>query len=118
MRNINSRRRSRSELIFTPTRRHHALIVINHGKENLFDSNMKGNATLMQRFPKDYFAVNVDRSKCLHATTSNALFCTHYVGNVIYHKISLGDVSYRFNGKNVNLMLEFSIYITILSAQV
>ena len=46
-----------------------------------FDSNMiqKGNATLLQRLPKGYFAVDVDRSKCLHATSSNALFCTHYV---------------------------------------
>ena len=68
----------------------------------------KENATLLQRFPQDYFAADVDRSKCLHATSSNALFCTRYVGscNVIYHKFSHGDVPYRFNEKNVNVMLE------------
>ena len=67
---------------------------------------MVGNATLLRCFPKDYLAADVDRSKCLHATSSNALFCTHYVGNVIYHKVSHGGVSDRFNRKNVNVMLE------------
>ena len=66
-----------------------------------------GNATLLQRFPKDYFAADVDRSKCLYATSFNALFCMHYVGNVIYHKFAHGDVSYRFNGKNIKVMLEY-----------
>ena len=65
----------------------------------------KGNATLLQRFPKDYFAEDVNGSKCLNATLSDALFCMHYVGKVIYHKFSHSDVSYRFNGKNVNVML-------------
>ena len=37
---------------------------------------------------------------------ANTLFCMHYVGNVIYHKFSHSDVSYRFNGKNMNVMLE------------
>ena len=74
-------------------------------KKNYFDSNMiqpKGNTTLLQRFPKDYFAVDADRSKCLHSTSSNALFYMHYIGNVIYHKFSHDDVSCRFTGKNVN----------------
>ena len=77
-------------------------------KKNYFDSNMiqKGNTTLLQRFPKDYFAADADRSKYLHTTSSNALFCMHYVGNVIYHKFSHDDVSYRFNGKKFNAMLE------------
>ena len=61
----------------------------------------KGNAKLLQRFPKDYFAADVDRSKCLHSTSSNAIFCMHYVGNVIYQTFSHGDVSYRFNGKKL-----------------
>ena len=43
-----------------------------------------GNATLLQRFANDYFAVDVEMSNCLHATSSNTLFCTHYVGNVNY----------------------------------
>ena len=77
-------------------------------KKNNFDSNMiqKENATLFQHFPKDFFAADVDRSKCLHAMTSNMLSCTHYVGNVIYHKFSHNDISYRFNGKIFNGMFE------------
>ena len=61
---------------------------------------------MLQRFPKDYFAADFDRSKCLHATSSNVLFCMHCIGNVIYHKFSHGDVCYRLNGKNVNVVLE------------
>ena len=84
-------------------------------KKQYFHSNMiqKGNVTLLQRLPKDYFAADVDRNKYLHVTSSNELFCTHYVGNVICHKISHGDVSYRFNGKTVNVMLEFFIYLLV-----
>ena len=67
----------------------------------------KGNVTLLQHFPKDYLRADIDRSKCYHATPSNVLFCMHYVGNVIYHKFSHGDVSYTFNGKNIDVMLEF-----------
>ena len=39
--------------------------------------------------------------------SSNVLFCTHYIGNVIYQKFSHDDVSYRTNGENINVMLEF-----------
>ena len=60
-------------------------------------------------FSKDSFAADVDRSKCLHATSSNALFCKHYTGYVNYHKFSHNDISYRFNGENVNVMLESMI---------
>ena len=70
----------------------------------------KGNSTLLQRFPKDSFAADVDRGKCLHAISPSALFCTHYVGNVNYHKFSHNDVSYRVNGKYVNVMLERFVY--------
>ena len=65
--------------------------------------------TLLQRFPNDFFAADTDRNKCLHATSSNALFCTHYIGNVIYHKFAHGEVSYRFNGVNGNVMLEVCV---------
>ena len=80
-------------------------------KKNYFDSNMiqKENATLMQHFRKNCFAADVDRSKCLHATSPNAHFCTHYVGDLIFHKFSHSDVSYSFNGKNVNVVLELII---------
>ena len=70
----------------------------------------KGNTTLLHGFPEDYFAVDADRSKCLHVTSSNALFCTHYIGNVICHKVSHDDFSYRFNGENLKAMLELSIF--------
>ena len=73
----------------------------------------KGNTTFLQCFPKDYFAAVADRSKYLHAISSGRLFCTHYVGNVICHKFSHNDISYRFNGKNLNAMLEFWIITAI-----
>ena len=57
--------------------------------------------------------MDVELSKCLHATSSNALFYMHYVGNVNYRSLITvmfpigsmrelsqfdhGDVSYRFN---------------------
>ena len=91
-------------------RQHHVLISNkSRVKKNYFDSNVirKGNVTLLKRFVKDYFAADVDRSECLHATSSSALFCKHYVGNVIYHKFSHSDVFYRFNWKIVNVMLEY-----------
>ena len=40
-----------------------------------------------------YFASDVNSSKCLHAMSSKALFCTLYVDNLIYHIFSHGDVS-------------------------
>ena len=55
-------------------------------------------------------AADVDLSKCLHATSSNAFFCMHYVGNMIYHKFSHDDVCYRFSGENVTIMLELLFY--------
>ena len=96
-------------LIVAFARQLHAVISAkSRSRKKYFEFNMiqKRNATLLQRFPKHYFAADVDRSKCLHATSANALFCTHYVGNVIYHKFSHGDVSYRFRRINVNVMLE------------
>ena len=110
--NINSWRQNRSELIFASALQHHALISDKtQVRKKYFDSNMiqKGNATLSRHFSKDYFAVHVDRSKCLHATSSKTLFCTHYVGNMIYHKFSHDDVYIRFHAENVNIMLGFSI---------
>ena len=76
---------------------------MNHDKEKLFrfQHDTERKCDIVATFSKDYFAADVGRSKCLHATSSNALFCTHYVGNVICHKFAHGDVSYRFNGKNV-----------------
>ena len=56
----------------------------------------KGNATLFWAFPKDFLAADVDRSIYLHVTSSNALFCMHYVGNMIYHKFLHSDISYMF----------------------
>ena len=36
--------------------------------------------------------------------------CTLSVSNVIYHKFSHGAAFYTHNGKNVNVMLEFSLF--------
>ena len=69
----------------------------------------KGNATLLQHSPKDYLVVVIDRSKCLHPISSNTLFCMYFFGNMIYHKVSHGDVSYRFNGENVNIVSKFNV---------
>ena len=60
-------------------------------------------------FFKNDFASNVNSSKCLHATSSNALFCTHYVDDVMYHIFSHGDVSIWLYGKNINFMKESTI---------
>ena len=54
------------------------------------------------------FVVNVNKSKCLHVTSSKVLFSTHYVDNAFYHKFSHGDVSHMFKRENANIMLEFS----------
>ena len=50
--------------------------------------------------------------KCLHPTSSRREMCTLSVSNVIYHKFSHGAAFYTLNGKNVNVMLEFSIIFT------
>ena len=77
-------------------------------KKNYFDSNMiqKGDATLLQHFLKDYFAADVDRSKCLlrrHQTRSSA--CTMLVTRFITN-FAHDDVSYRNNREIINIMLE------------
>ena len=43
----------------------------------------------------------------LHANTPNALCCTYYIGNVIYHKFSHRDVSYGSVGKPLALCKNF-----------
>ena len=47
--------------------------------------------------------------KCLHPTSSRREMCTSSVSNVIYDKFSHGAAFYTLNGKNVNVMLEFSL---------
>ena len=51
--------------------------------------------------------------KCLHLTSSRREMCTLSVGNVIYHKFSHGAAFYTLNGKNVNVMLEYSLFVFI-----
>ena len=41
--------------------------------------------------------------------------CTSSVSNVIYHKFSHGTAFYTFNGKNVNVMLEYPMIATVRS---
>ena len=58
-------------------------------------------------FSMDYFEADVDRSTCLHATSSWREVEHFGVSNVIYHKFSQGAVSYTLNGETVNVMLEY-----------
>ena len=111
LRNVNSWRQSWSDS--HPPNNTMRLISDNTGMENYSDSNMiqKGSATLLQCFPKAYFAADVDRSKCLYVTSSNMLFYMHYIGNVICHKFSPGDVSYRFNAKKLTSCLNIGYHM-------
>ena len=66
-----------------------------------------GNATLLQQFSKDYFAVDVEMTKINvymrhHQTRS-------FSRTTLVRELSQfdhGDISYRFNRKNDNAMLE------------
>ena len=53
--------------------------------------------------------------KRLHSTSSKREMCTSSVSNVIYQKFSHGAAFHTLNGKNVNVMLEFTILYYILS---
>ena len=54
--------------------------------------------------------------KCLHPTSSRREMCTLSVSNVNYHKFSHGAAFYRLNGKNVNVMLEFTMKTFFLNS--
>ena len=71
-RNINARGRSRSALIFVFARQHVLISDNLPVRKNYFDSNIvqNENARLLRRFSKDYFEADVDRSTCLHMTSS------------------------------------------------
>ena len=49
--------------------------------------------------------------KCLELMSSRREMCTSSVSNVIYHKFSHGAAFYKLNGKNVNVMLEFCVFL-------
>ena len=53
--------------------------------------------------------------KCLHLTSSRRTMCTLSVSNMIYHKFSHGVAFYTLNGKNVNVMLEFSMEMYVVA---
>ena len=71
-RNINAQRQSRSALIFMSAQQHVSISDNLPVTENYFDSNIvqNENASLLRRFSKDYFEADVDRSTCLHMTSS------------------------------------------------
>ena len=52
--------------------------------------------------------------KCLHATSQKRAISHAISLAVNYRLFSHGDVSYRFNGKNDNVVLELRVEITIL----
>ena len=71
-RNINARRRSQSALIFESARQH---ILISDNlpvRKSYFDSYIIKNesARILRRISTDYFEADVDRSTCVHATSS------------------------------------------------
>ena len=49
--------------------------------------------------------------KCLHPTSSRHEMRTSSFSNMIYHKLSHGAAFYTLSGKNVNVMLEFFIFL-------
>ena len=49
--------------------------------------------------------------KCLHLTSLKRKMCTSSFSNVIYHKFSHDAAFYMLNGKNVNVMLEFYLFL-------
>ena len=49
--------------------------------------------------------------KCLHPTSSKREMCTSSFSNMIYHKFSHSAAFYTLNGKNVNVMLEFFLFL-------
>ena len=108
-RRLNSRWRRRSELIFCICPKLQVLISDNtQVRKNYFDSNMirKENLTFSRRFSKDYFGADVDRSKCLHATSQTRSFArttliTRFI--TVFHSMMFPILYYRFS---VNGMLE------------
>ena len=61
-------------------------------------------------FSVDYFGADIDRSTCLHVTSSGAKVEHFDVSNMIYHKFSHGAAFYTLNGKNVDVILEFLLF--------
>ena len=99
LRSINSQRQRRGELIFASTQQDHALVTIIHSREKLIQ---KGKLTLLQFFPKNYFAADVARSKCLHATSSNGPFPVHYIDDM--NNCSLIMVMFPLGWEYVNIL--------------
>ena len=56
--------------------------------------------------------------KCLHLTSSRREMCMSSISNVIYHIFSHGAAFFMLSGKNVNVMLEFTIRINMVMAHV
>ena len=47
--------------------------------------------------------------KCLHSTSSRRKMCTMSVSDMKYHKFSHSAGFYVHNGKNINVMLEYTL---------
>ena len=55
----------------------------------------------------DYFKADIARSQMFTSNSSRGKMCTWSISNMVYHKFSHGATSYMFNGKNINVILEF-----------
>ena len=53
--------------------------------------------------------------KCLHPTSSKRDVRTSSFSNVIYHKFTHVADFYTLNGKNVNVMLEYNLFIYLFN---
>ena len=88
-------------------------MLISHNlpvRKSYFDSNIisNKNARILRRFFLDYFEADINRSTCLHVTSSR-----HEISIQIMHKFSHGAISYTLNGENINIMLELQIQHSI-----
>ena len=98
------KRGSKLALIFVSARQH--LLISNNllVRKNYFDSNIVWNENVrtLRHFSKDYF----------EADAHQGATCKHFdVSDVIYHKFSHGAASYMINGENINVMLEYSVWL-------
>ena len=116
--NINARRRKPKCINIRKSARQHVLISDDSPVRKII-SILKLYRMREQRYCDVYKWTISKRTspevKCLHPTSSRREMCTSSVGNVIYHKFSHGTAFYTLNGKNVNVMLEFSLQIKCIS---
>ena len=75
-------------------------------RKSYFDSNII--AEILQRFVLQIILKRTLTEAHVYTRRHQDAKVKHFdASNVIYHKFSLGAVSYTLNGENVNVMLEY-----------